>query len=156
MLFFLFNIMGYQVLFEIKKSKIKKEIGLLTRDQKVALTVISMEELSQDPGFRRQGKDEFIYRGKLYDVVYKKHLNGTVFFYCIHDTKEEQLAAGFRKLVDDKMIQSVQDHLIKIAVPVAVSGTRFGDPSPMATFPSFTISLTTIYIPVWSPPPKSS
>lgn len=148
--------MGYQVLFEIKKSKIKKEIALLSRDQKVILTVITLEEITQDPGFRRIGKDEFMFRGKLYDVVYKKRLNQTVYFYCIHDTKEEQLAAGFRKLVGDKMVQSVLDHLIKIAVPVAINGTRFGVSPPVAMYPPVTTTLTTVYLSVWSPPPKIS
>ncbi len=156
MLFFLFNIMGYQVLFEIKKSKIKKEIGILSREQKVALTVITSEDILKDPGFRRLGREEFIYKGKLYDVIYKKRVNHISFFYCVHDTKEERLAAGFRKLVGDKMVQSVQDHLIKIAVPVADSGTPTINPLRSETYPSLTITIHSVYLPTWSPPPKSS
>jgi hypothetical protein len=100
LMFFLFNIGGYFVWFNIMKNKIQKEIrqeirqGLTEKD----LTLISVP-VNDESGicWIKPGK-EFTFGDKMYDVV-KIKIDGTrKLFYCIEDSKEKKLIDGFAKI----------------------------------------------------------
>jgi hypothetical protein len=56
---------------------------------------------------------EFIYNQEMYDVVKTKTENGTVYYYCINDSKEKQLISDFDKLSKKKTDASKSKSLIK-------------------------------------------
>jgi hypothetical protein len=98
-MFFLFNIGGYFIWFNIIKNKIQKEIrqeirkGLSEKDL-ILITVAVNEE--SEICWIKPGK-EFSYRGEMFDVVKIKTSSDKKFFYCINDSKEKKLISGFEK-----------------------------------------------------------
>jgi len=98
-MFFLFNIVGYYLLFSYVKNNIQKEVrreirqGLAEKD----LTIITVP-VSDESGicWLKAGK-EFTYRGEMFDVVKIKIVKDKKCFYCINDTKEKKLISDFSK-----------------------------------------------------------
>lgn len=76
------------------KYSIQKEIysfaekGLFTNE--LALIKMPVNKPNTD-GFRLIDKREFKYKGEFYDVVKKKIVNDTIFYYCLNDKKETSL-----------------------------------------------------------------
>ena len=99
LMFFLFNIVGYYLLFSYVKNNIQKEVrreirqGLAEKD----LTIITVP-ISDESGicWLKAGK-EFTYRGEMFDVVKIKIVKDKKCFYCINDTKEKKLISDFSK-----------------------------------------------------------
>jgi hypothetical protein len=99
LMFFLFNIVGYYLLFSYLKISIQKEVqeeisrGLDEKD----LTLITVREGDQsDICWIKPGK-EFTYRGEMYDVVKIRVCNEKKFIYCLNDTREKKLITDFSK-----------------------------------------------------------
>jgi hypothetical protein len=100
LLFFLFNIGGYFIWYNIARSNIQKEIkqeirkGLAEKD----LTQISVPVGDESAiAWIKPGK-EFTYAGAMYDVVKSEIRKGRKIYYCIDDVKEKKLVAGFAKM----------------------------------------------------------
>jgi hypothetical protein len=96
---FLFSSVGYSLLAELKKAMLKMEM----RD-KIRAT-IPLEECtklalsdSESDKLEWEEEDEFSFKGELYDVIYReKTMDGSV-FYCIKDTKENDLVRDLIRL----------------------------------------------------------
>jgi len=119
LLVFLFNSMGYYFLFEVNKALVKREMAGRMKRSEFSLSVLTIENPGTNPEFRRIEKKEFIYRGKMYDVIREVRKGSCSVFYCIHDEKEQNLLAGFKKVSHSKLSQFLADHLIKNALPVS-------------------------------------
>jgi len=81
--------------FYFKKSEIKKEMKNIIANNK---NISAVEKLTIDPrdkNFRKIEDNEFIYNGKLYDIIEEFRLNGKLIFFCINDKKEEALLKDF-------------------------------------------------------------
>jgi hypothetical protein len=89
--------MGYYIVFRWNQHIVKEEMisqlrmGIYHPDV-VVLKILHPEREKQ---FRRTEKNEFTFYGRLYDIVVERKSGDTVFFYCLHDKKEESLVAGF-------------------------------------------------------------
>jgi hypothetical protein len=98
-MFFLFNIGGYYVWFNVIKNKLQKEIrqeirqGLSEKD--LTLIVVPADDES-GICWIKPGK-EFTYQGNMFDVVKTKINGNKKFYYCINDIKEKKLIADFSK-----------------------------------------------------------
>ncbi len=101
---FLFNIGGYYLWFSVIQYGIQKEIrgeiAAGVKDEDLTLIVISDNEESEIIWIKPN--KEFRYNGEMYDVVKIKDLPGKKQYYCINDTKEEQLIAAFDKTHNTK------------------------------------------------------
>lgn len=99
---FLFNAVGYIVVFKIaqlearKEIKIKIKLGLPDRE----LTAIEFKKDNLETIHWVKENKEFYYQGKLYDVVKKNEKETSIVFYCIDDKKEHALFASLDKHVD--------------------------------------------------------
>ncbi len=121
----------------------------------VNLTILNITNADRNPDFRRIDKREIKYKGKLYDVVREISNGHTTVFYCLHDSKEENIFAGLKKAHYHKLYLALWEHLINIAFPesaVSVNHTSFSE----LTYPHITISLKSSLLPTWSPPPEYS
>ena len=117
---FMYNYVGYLVVFKTVQHAIKKEIKTKIKgnlDNK-ELTLI------KDPVYPRNDQkrklhwkedNEFLYEGNMYDVVRQYQMNDTIYYYCINDTRERDLFAHLDDQVNEKMTgKSVARNLVKI------------------------------------------
>jgi hypothetical protein len=119
LIIFLFNSMGYYFLFEVNRAMVKREMSARLKRDGVKLTILSIADPSKDQNFKRIESREILYHGKMYDVLKEVRREGVTLFYCIHDEKEQNLLAGFKKVSHSKLSQFLADHLIKNALPVS-------------------------------------
>ncbi len=118
----LFNTAGYYIVYEFGRYLVKKEITSLLEHGGLdnELSVFSVYNPSADPAFRRVDKHEIVYHGNLYDVSKEVMKGKTVTFYCIRDTREENLIAGMNSMQQKKKATNLLQHLVSIALPVTM------------------------------------
>lgn len=98
LLTFVFNIVGYDVVFRVTQYQIKKEVKRKLKagvdKQKLHTIVVPKSWLSQDnKDFKTIHEREFEYKGVMYDVVTKTEKGDLVYFKCISDKEETKLFA---------------------------------------------------------------
>jgi hypothetical protein len=155
LVFFLFNSMGYYLLFELDRFMVKKEMDALIQNNQVPLAVIRIADAGHDRSLRRIDKHEIEYKGMLYDVVREIREGNDRVFICLHDSKEEGLFAALKKAHFHKLHQALWDHLIKVAFPeppVMISNA----PCTELTYPHFKTFIESSLLTTWSPPPETS
>jgi hypothetical protein len=125
---FLLNSFGYYFIFCLNQDVMHEEMRAVIRSGyfKDHYETLELEKLSANPDFRWMDKDEFMYKGKLYDLISIERTKTGVVFHCINDTKEEQLIANNIQLRDlltgtnsperAKTHQALQDLVIKHAL----------------------------------------
>ena len=152
---FLFNSLGYYFIFELYKYHVKKEMQVQATKDSEVVTILKIAEAEHDPAFQRVEKKEIRYKGSLYDVIKEVQVGRTTIFYCIHDKKEEILLATMNSVNKSKFLLSLWQHLITIAIPpIQMTLTN---PFPVKLlFPHISVTLPTVLIGTWSPPPEFS
>ncbi len=164
-LLFLFNIMGYYFVFSYNQLLVRNEMkGLIKAGSFEGLSVVlKILNPASNNDFRRIDKEEFEYKGMLYDIVSEKKEGNFTIFRCIIDKNEEKLLTGFHHYfelssgqnnpVKAKHALALLYHVIKLALlenrwnqsPVIPKKISFLNPIP---------PLTSIFYPPASPPPK--
>jgi len=93
------NTSGYVFIFTISQKIIKKEIKQLLRkslpDEQVEFLKIKIG----DPNFRKVEKNEFVFNGRLYDIIEIRQKDGFMIIRCINDQKEEKLFKNLNDLI---------------------------------------------------------
>jgi hypothetical protein len=123
---FLFNSVGYFVVFKTAEFELKSEIkikikqGLPTKEL-VTLTIPSKELKTI---VWHDGGKEFSYKGKMYDVVKSEQIENAITYYCIDDSKETNLFANLDEHINANVIttntgkqhptKKLNDHVVKI------------------------------------------
>jgi len=105
----LFNTGGFYIIFKSLQYRVKKEIKEQIKCSlpDTDLSLIKMNKKDARPGssllkWYEEGK-EFVYRGRMYDVVKQEIKGDTIYYYCINDIKEEQLFAVLNGILDKTM-----------------------------------------------------
>jgi hypothetical protein len=152
---FLFNTTGYFFIFELHKLRVKNKIQSGTKTGSKGLTILQITDIEHNVDFQRVEKGEIRYKGSLYDVINEMQSGMTTIFYCIHDQKEENLLAAMKTVNNNKFLLSLWDHVIKIAIPhlEMVSSSPY---SAEVIFPLISVSLHSVLLTKWSPPPERS
>jgi hypothetical protein len=152
---FLFNTVGYYFIFELYKYHVKKEMQTQANKESGAFTIIKIADAQFDREFQRVEKKEIRYKGLLYDVIKEEQSGRTTIFYCIYDKKEENLLATMKTVNKNNFLLSLWDHMIKIAMPHFDIALTNSFPEKVL-FPQISISLYSVHIAIWSPPPELS
>jgi len=100
----LFNTIGNLIVFESTRYCIHKEIkNTITQSipQNKLIAIIIDNKTKKDINF--VDDNEFLYKGKMYDVVRQQANGDTIIYYCINDNKEEELYANLNKEVKNNM-----------------------------------------------------
>jgi hypothetical protein len=94
-----FNISGHYIYFNVLQNNIRHEIKTRIRHglHESELTIIEITAQNQTELTWIKPQKEFTYRGDMYDVVKVIEKNGTRYFHCINDTKENKLIREFAK-----------------------------------------------------------
>jgi hypothetical protein len=151
--FILFSSMGYYFLFELDKMIVRKEMArVLSRDTS-GLVCLQIKDWKNNPAFQRKDAKEFLYYGRLYDIVREIDKGGDKLLLCIADTKEDQLFAGFGKVSNQSRKFNLWDHLVSLAVPESMMRLKIPE-STSLELTGYSFSKITSVLSDWSPPPK--
>jgi|GEM_PF-1140810 len=126
---FLYKTMGNYMVFEIDKYLAKQQMKafLCAHKEHVLILTFRFFQPERDPDFQRIESREFIYKGRLYDILDETVQQGITVIHCVHDLKEELLCKTFAEVQHGKVTLALLHHLITQALPV--------DPQPSATYP---------------------
>jgi hypothetical protein len=160
------NVMGYFVIFQCNRFLIRHEMAALISSGafrgKTHLIKILKDAPCGDLVFK--DKNEFSYRGSLYDIVSATSSSDTIIYTCIRDDNEQNLTdkfalflrqhSGFQETSKAKPILALIQHLIfqalvqKPALPKPFTEKDF-------LFPVMICRFTTVYLPEPYPPPET-
>ncbi len=152
---FLINSIGCFIYFEIKRKSIRHEIkhSILHKLPDSQLVRIINDDYND--------KDEFETNGIMYDVMRKEVRNGQVILWCFEDKKETELNRSIESLIKNDManspIKKTQKLLLNflktplniLEKPLFIFKLKTNPPTKFL----FTLSLSTIFLSVTSPPP---
>jgi hypothetical protein len=119
---FLYNLLGYYPVFELRqynvRSEIRSRIKQVVSDQQ-------LEKLVFTPGaYSRlkwvEHKSEFTFAGELYDVVRTEIAEGKVVIFCINDNKEQALISAYDRHVLDHIKDNPAQQKNKQKTPLKV------------------------------------
>jgi hypothetical protein len=104
---FLFNTLGYYFVFSYNRYLVRREMKIQVKAGLFKESTIILKILNPafNADFRRVDKGEFIYKGKMYDIVTEKTSGNFTTFSCIHDKNEEKLLAGFHGYFEQAIAQ---------------------------------------------------
>ena len=100
---------GFYLVFELNRFLVKSEMST----QISANRNLSVEKIvvTGTPRFLKFiGKNELEFRGKMYDVLYRKSVGHTTVYYCIHDSREDNVNRGLQTMM--------KDHIKHLLIPV--------------------------------------
>lgn len=102
LIIFLFNTMGYVVVFKISQNQIRKEvkreIKMKLKESELQTIVFNKSELSTINWVKSD--KEFIHHDELFDIVRISETARTITYYCINDKQEKQLFANLDEHVN--------------------------------------------------------
>jgi hypothetical protein len=155
-LIYFINISGYNVIYTINRFIIQREMGELISHGAFLkdLSILRIYKPQEHPEFSRD-RNEFTFKGELYDIVREDHSGPVTIFLCINDTKEQQLIGNMNRMQSNKHLVTLMNHFMTIALPtpqfkiLQYSFKEFD-------YPYITLSLNSAYIPQFSPPPERS
>ena len=116
LLCFLFNTMGYYVIYELDIYLAKKEMSSATKGQGRKIVRLSMDNNLYSKCCKRTDSKEFQFNGKLYDIIFEKNISNGKVFYCYQDVREEKIVAGLKNSESIKIHLSILEQFIKIAI----------------------------------------
>jgi hypothetical protein len=165
----LFNVSGYYIAFKIMHIQARKEMKAYIKnnldEDELEIIMISDSEISSaSSSFRFIKKNEFTYKGKLYDIVHQKIEGSNTTFYCINDKKEEKLFANLDdhiKCHTDKypVSKSRSAQLIKSIVKDALPEKKQilkSQTDSQNILYAYIVNLTEQFIPIILPPPEEA
>ncbi len=96
LLLYLYNLAGYLVAFSVLQQRIQREVKLMLKatvpPSELMTFSFHSEQLQRgDYGLVWLKKNEFRYRGGMYDVVSQNVVGDSTQFFCINDVQEERL-----------------------------------------------------------------
>jgi hypothetical protein len=153
---FLFNSIGYYLLFELNRHLVVREMQSAITNHSEKYTILTIANVSTNKDFQRIHKKEFRYKGEMYDIVRELRTGQKTVFICLHDKKESKLFAGLKRVAGgNKMLFTHWNNMVMIFssetlnhLPVDFRAIFIVPPQNVLVYPS--------YIPTWSPPPEKS
>jgi hypothetical protein len=114
---FLYTVFGYYFAFELSRAGVHKEIRTQLQQHRYNVTTLIVPDAAHNPEFRRVEAKEIEFQGRMYDVVREVRTGNETKFYCIHDTREENIQAGLKRAVNSNLMLTLMFHILIQAVP---------------------------------------
>ncbi len=168
LLIIVYNFMGYYFVYLTMLSDVKQEMRSSLVSGKIddEITVLKFDYSKgqvTDKDFELIEDDEFKYKGEMYDVKNTVIQNGFIYYYCINDTKEDELNSSLSQYIVNNLTAN-PDHqkkaielLKKVLDKYLPSEEQFcGNAIPPITksFVIFSNSGISNFKPPLTPPPK--
>jgi hypothetical protein len=114
------NSAGYIILFwkiqqDVKREMVQKISAILPSDVLTCIKFLK-KEISRSEWIE---KNEFEYKGLMYDVVKKEETSKYYLLYCINDEKEEMLIKNYSRHFDDNKEKPIQHSTRTIITQIA-------------------------------------
>lgn len=162
---FLVNSMGYFVIFRCRQFLIREEMMAEIRRGGFhpGMVLLRVENPENNNQFSRLGRREFIYCGRLYDVVVERKSGDTSVFWCMRDKKEESLLADFSLYLKSTShrTSSGRSNPIPALIQNLISKALVPSPSVPGikqvitiSYPDVRCHLTKVYLTRFAPPPE--
>jgi hypothetical protein len=155
LLFFLFNSMGYYFLFELNKFQVKKEMQSRSGKKSVKFCLLKIADPEKDLSFKRIHKKEIRFKNQMYDVIKEVKNKNVTLFYCLKDSKEDNLLSAMSKNAKTNYFLSLWGQIITIALP-EYSIVLEDLCSEKITYYFFKSTLSSLKVAILSPPPEVS
>lgn len=151
--FFILNSTSLYLILEIHRHRISASLEKNVVTEKVEIITVNRKDLSGS--LIRLDKKEISFHGKLYDVIIETQEKDHIHFYCIRDTKEENIMAGMHKTGGNKLVTLLLNDFVKITH----SGRAIADTPAFFSevkFPELKDTFLSIHPSADSPPPKTA
>jgi hypothetical protein len=163
---FLFNTVGYYVVFKITQAEIKVDVKLQLKRGIPAteLTEIKIDLKAISTIQWVEKNKEFYYNNQLYDVVKTSTTDNTITFYCITDKKEEVLFAHLDDYIKthvgatnnhNSTSKKLSTHVLKVYFLNSFS-LHFSETVTEIKYCIFKTDVCTAFSKINSPPPQFS
>lgn len=152
---FLYNSMGYYLLFEMNRRSARKVMQSAMEIHSARPVMLKIADPLNDKEFRRIDHKEFMYKGELYDIVREIKTGNTTVFICLHDARETKLYAGLKRV---NQINAAKAFWNQMSLYIYSESGIDVEPlfSGMLIFSTLDIPLKSLQLPTWSPPPELS
>jgi hypothetical protein len=89
--------MGCYFVFKVNQTLIRSDIRAIISSgyHREMFILLKIDNPASNRNFKKMDHNEFSYCGRLYDIVNESVKGKTTFYYCVNDTQEERLIAGF-------------------------------------------------------------
>jgi hypothetical protein len=162
---FIYNLMGYFVVFQVLKYQAKKEIKRVIKSQvpDSELTLITVTAENQDELYWFEDEKEFKYQDMMYDIVKKIQKGNVTYYYCIKDTQENGLFANLNDHIQNHVKNDLSSNkkpisVLQKAIKDYLSVAKFsfnGNDFVLLTYCISAESITSRTVEILVPPPKS-
>ncbi|MEI6683571.1 MAG: hypothetical protein WCO44_13125 [Bacteroidota bacterium] len=165
LILFLVNTIGCFIAFRFNQYRIQQEMVARIRcgtfqENIVILKILHPERESQ---FRRIKDSEFSYFGRMYDLVAERKNGDTTLFYCLQDTREDELLADYSRFLRRSGNSSHKDNAMLALLYNLFTQALIQQPSPAVQgqgitfhFPASTPIIIPVYLVHFAPPPKTA
>ena len=162
---FLFNTMGYLVVYRYNRYVLRRDMVALIRSGSFheKIFILKVLQPEKQPRFHWLKKNEFSWLGSLYDVVTMRKAGDTTFFYCLHDRKEEDLLTDYSLFLKRHNSTANQSHsvlslLSSLITQALVQQPDFAAVSPGVNFQfaEFRQVFASVCQACTAPPPKTA
>ncbi|MEI7660609.1 MAG: hypothetical protein WCK34_00345 [Bacteroidota bacterium] len=162
---FLVNTIGCYIVFRYNQYLIQQEMIARIRcgifhENIVTLKILNPE---RDPQFRRIKDSEFSYFGRMYDQVAERKTGDTSVFFCLQDTREDDLLADYSQHLRRTGNSSHQDNPMLTLLYTLFTQALIPQHSPVLQgdgitfhFPVSAQVIIPVYLAPFAPPPELS
>lgn len=133
---FLFNTMGYFIVFTIVKQQVKTSVmnRIENNNSMEGLSIITIKKENLKDVDWLEDKKEMRYAGERYDIVKSEETKTTVVYYCINDKQEESLFAN--------LYEHILNHVSGVKTKKDSASKKLIDNSELLYFSSFIFSVS--------------
>jgi hypothetical protein len=103
------NSVGFLIIFKFLQSQAQSDIKAMLQCE-IPMEKLELIAISNHNQYKQNWKkenNEFLYEGRMYDVVKMKISKDTTYYYCINDTREEDLFANQAELIKQNVNDSI-------------------------------------------------
>ncbi|MCX6243297.1 MAG: hypothetical protein NTU98_01215 [Bacteroidetes bacterium] len=143
-LYFILEVHRHRISSMIEKHAIKKGVEVLSVDRKDLSALVI-----------RKDKKEISCQGRLYDVISEVQEKDHVDFYCIRDTKEEDIISGMHKTGSNKLVSLLLNDFVKFHSPETENQLLL-PPSFVIEYPALKDMIDSYNPSLITPPPERS
>lgn len=164
---FLLNLSGHYIMFSIIRQQARSDMKAFIKnnlgDEELEKIIISDNDLTSSASqIKFIKKNEFIHKGKLYDIVRRKREDNQTVFYCINDKTEEKLFSNLdehikRNSDSSPVSKSLSALILKILTKEALPDNSVELMHVYGVYTSFldyNEKIIQQFLPVFTPPPE--
>jgi hypothetical protein len=118
---FFYNISGYYLAFNFCQTRIKNFVQSQIKEMDSEDLILIVLSPLEKNNIQWENNDEFRFKGKMYDVAFRKQENNKFYLYCYNDLREEHLFTSLKKHIKNHIDNSAAQKNSKTILKSAVS-----------------------------------